>query len=320
MLLLATVVWAVATDHYNVTSVEKLFAENAGVQGVFAACTVTYMVLLAAVFFYHSLSFSRVFIAISGVALLLLALLMRVIFRILVSRGIERGHATRVLIIGADSFARRTAARLSHTPVPRCQIAGFVRLPGQPATGNAGATYEFTDVVHLKGIDDIVIALPPERWSDIPKAMALVDRLSVSVRVVVDLGRGLAIRDQMFKIGRLTLVNLGANPVDDVYYLILKRAFDIVFSLAAIGITLPLLLLVALAIRNDSAGPILFAQERVGLNGRPFRMYKFRTMGCHSAQESETRWTTKNDSRCTRLGKLLRRTSLDELPQFFNVL
>jgi exopolysaccharide biosynthesis polyprenyl glycosylphosphotransferase len=130
----------------------------------------------------------------------------------------------------------------------------------------------------------------------------------------------LAIRDQTLKIGRLTLVNLGANPVDDVYYLILKRAFDIVFSLAAIGIASPLLLLVAMAIRMDSAGPILFVQERVGLNGRPFRMYKFRTMSCHSAQESETRWTTKNDARCTRLGKLLRRTSLDELPQFFNVL
>ncbi len=320
LLLLATVVWAAAADHYGVASVEKLYVENTGVQGAFAACSVTYMVLLAAVFFYHSLSFSRVFIAISGVALLLLALLMRVLFRHLVSRGLDRGPATRVLIIGADHFARRAAARLSHAPVPRCQIIGFVRLPEQQIVGNVGATYEFADVPNLKGIDDIVIALPPERWSDIPKAMVFLDRLSVSVRVVVDLGRGLPIRNQMFKIGRLTLVDLGASPVDDVYYLVLKRAFDIVFSITAIMIAGPLMLLTALAIRIDSAGPIFFVQERVGLNGRSFRMYKFRTMSCHDPQESETRWTTKNDARCTRLGRLLRRLSLDELPQFFNVL
>jgi exopolysaccharide biosynthesis polyprenyl glycosylphosphotransferase len=320
LLLLATVVWAIAADHYNVSSVEKLFVENTGALGALAACAVTYLVLLAAVFFYHQLTFSRVFIAISGIALLVLALLLRLLFRKVVTHGFGHTSSRRVLIVGSDSFARRAAARLSHAPVPHCQIVGFVRLPGQPAAGNGAVSYEFTDLAKPQGIDDIVIALPPERWSDIPKMTGFLDRLPVSVRLVVDLGRGLPIRNQMFRIGRMTLVDLAATPADEVYYLILKRSFDIVFSALALALTSPALLLVALAIRLNSEGPIFFAQERVGLNGQPFRMYKFRTMKCNDAREAETRWTTRSDSRCTRLGKLLRRTSIDELPQFFNVL
>jgi lipopolysaccharide/colanic/teichoic acid biosynthesis glycosyltransferase len=82
----------------------------------------------------------------------------------------------------------------------------------------------------------------------------------------------------------------------------------------------PLMLLIAVAIRLTSPGPILFVQERVGLNGRPFRVYKFRTMSADNPGESGTRGTTNNDPRRTRLGAYLRATNLDELPQFFNVL
>jgi exopolysaccharide biosynthesis polyprenyl glycosylphosphotransferase len=80
------------------------------------------------------------------------------------------------------------------------------------------------------------------------------------------------------------------------------------------------MLLIAVAIRLTSRGPVLFAQERVGLNGRPFRIYKFRTMSTGNPTEGDTRWTTSDDPRRTKLGALLRATNLDELPQFFNVL
>src|SRR5260370_3677959 len=100
----------------------------------------------------------------------------------------------------------------------------------------------------------------------------------------------------------------------------LKRGFDIAFYLLAIVITGPLMLVLTAAIWLTSPGSILFVQERVGLNGQTFKMYKFRTMAVTSSTESDTRWTTANDPRRTRLGTFLRRSSLDELPQFFNVL
>src|SRR5262249_7594948 len=118
----------------------------------------------------------------------------------------------------------------------------------------------------------------------------------------------------------LFLLDLRATPAESVVYLILKRGFDVLFSTFALIITGPLMSLIGLAIHITSPGPIFFTQERVGLNGKKFRMYKFRTMNVSETSESDTRWTTQHDPRRTRLGAFLRRSNLDELPQFFNVL
>ena len=116
------------------------------------------------------------------------------------------------------------------------------------------------------------------------------------------------------------MLDLASTPAESPYYFVFKRAFDIVFSLAAVVFTGPLMLLIAGLIKATSRGPVLFRQERVGLNGRPFSMYKFRTMRETAKVESDTRWTTADDDRRTPLGAFLRKSSLDELPQFFNVL
>jgi exopolysaccharide biosynthesis polyprenyl glycosylphosphotransferase len=100
----------------------------------------------------------------------------------------------------------------------------------------------------------------------------------------------------------------------------LKRAFDICCSFSVLLLASPLLALIATLIKCTSRGPVLFVQERVGLNGKSFRMYKFRTMRASEKLESDRRWTTEGDSRRTVFGTFLRRTSLDELPQFINVL
>jgi exopolysaccharide biosynthesis polyprenyl glycosylphosphotransferase len=100
----------------------------------------------------------------------------------------------------------------------------------------------------------------------------------------------------------------------------LKRAFDIVFSLSVLILAAPVFGLIALAVRLNSPGPIFFIQERVGLNGQLFRMFKFRTMDVSTEADSDTRWTVKDDPRRTKIGSVLRKTGLDELPQFVNVL
>src|SRR5262249_51608435 len=133
-------------------------------------------------------------------------------------------------------------------------------------------------------------------------------------------GDGVFIREQLFDVGGLFLLDLRATPAESVVYLVLKRGFDILFSTFALILTAPLTLLVALSIRITSPGPIFFTQERVGLNGKKFRMYKFRTMKVAETSESDTHWTTADDPRRTRLGAFLRRSNFDELPQFFNVL
>lgn len=109
-------------------------------------------------------------------------------------------------------------------------------------------------------------------------------------------------------------------PYESPGYTIFKRGFDIAFSAAVLLLAAPLMLVIALAIKLGSPGPVLFRQSRVGLNGRTFGMLKFRTMRVSSAAESDTAWTRAGDPRCTMVGRFLRRSSLDELPQFLNVL
>ena len=103
-------------------------------------------------------------------------------------------------------------------------------------------------------------------------------------------------------------------------YLPVKRALDVLLSGCGIVVLSPVLLGVALAVKLESPGPILFKQERVGLNKKPFYMYKFRSMAMQSAAEEKKGWTVRNDPRVTGIGKILRRTSIDELPQLFNIL
>jgi Undecaprenyl-phosphate glucose phosphotransferase len=321
LLLLTTVVWAIAAEHYDVTSPEKLFVENTGARGAFAACAVTYMVLFTAAFYYRDVSFSRVFFAVSGLTLLLGAVVMRAVFRRLVRRGaLSRGAPIRVLIIGADKFARRAAARLARSAMPRCTIVGFVRLPQQQITADADNIYELADLTRVDGVEEIVVALPPELWPEIPRVMLTLGRLSVPVRAIIDVWRGFVVRDRFFQIGRLNILDLGSSSVDTLNYVLLKRAFDIVFSLFIMVVMSPVMLLIAVAVRLSSPGPVLFVQDRIGLNGKIFRMYKFRTMTMAETAESDTRHTTRHDSRCTRVGAMLRASSLDELPQFFNVI
>jgi exopolysaccharide biosynthesis polyprenyl glycosylphosphotransferase len=110
------------------------------------------------------------------------------------------------------------------------------------------------------------------------------------------------------------------SPLDNQFNTCAKRCFDIVFSAAAIALTLPLMIVIAIVIRATSRGPVLFRQERIGKDNNPFIMYKFRTMVVSDESTACTRWTIRDDPRVTKLGAFLRKTSLDEIPQFLNVI
>jgi exopolysaccharide biosynthesis polyprenyl glycosylphosphotransferase len=146
------------------------------------------------------------------------------------------------------------------------------------------------------------------------------EKLCVPTRVVIDLGDGVGIRDRLIDLGGIHMLDLRPTLAESGPYLVPKRIFDIGFSIFVLLLTSPLMLLVALAIKLESPGPVFFAQDRVGLNGRIFRMLKFRTMKALTPGQPEWGWTTPGDPRCTRVGSILRKLNVDELPQFFNVL
>jgi Undecaprenyl-phosphate glucose phosphotransferase len=324
LLVCTTVVWAIAADHYKLTQVNQLFASHGKARQVAFACLATYAVVLTTIFFYRESSFSRLFIALSAPALFVLALAARFIFRLFLTRG-NRGaqRSIRILIIGVDEYADSTARSLLAGQVMPCKIVGFVRLPGQETHVSGAPVHEMSDIQKLainNGIDDIVVALPPARFAELQEIFSLLEILCAPVRATLDFGKGIVVQPRLLNFGGMVMLDLQSTSAESVAYTVFKRVFDVVFSAIVILLTAPILLAIAIVIRLTSPGPVLFIQERVGLNGELFRMYKFRTMRVCKKNESDTRWTTPEDPRRTRFGAFLRRTSLDELPQFFNVL
>ena len=256
-------------------------------------------------------------------ALLVLTLVLHAAFRILCRSRADLAKPTRLLIIGADQFACTAAARLQRLKFAHCEVAGFVRLPGQEVCVTGHRVYEIEQLAVLNsghGIDEAVIAIHPAQFSEIPQIILALNHLCLPARAIVDLGEGVVVREKLFQLGNIQMLDLMSTPAELLDYALLKRAFDACFSFSVLLLASPLLALIAALVKCTSRGPVFFVQERVGLNGKPFRMYKFRTMQTSAQSDSDKRWTTEGDSRRTPFGTLLRKTSLDELPQFINVL
>jgi Undecaprenyl-phosphate glucose phosphotransferase len=323
LLLLTTILWAIIVEHYELASIENHFFAKGRVRRTLVACLATYTAILAMTFFYRETSFSRVFIWLSGLSLLLLSLGVQTLFRWAWLRGsIHRNVGTNALIVGADDFAVRVAESLLSDRLTPCSIKGYVKLPNQTCAVKDFPVYELSQIPELaigNGIADVVLALPPELLGDLPAIRRQLSPLCAPMRLVLDIGEPLDTRQRVFSVGDLLMLDLHGTPAESVLYIILKRAFDLMFSTCVLILTSPVFFIIATAVRFSSPGPIFFVQERVGLNGKLFRMFKFRTM-VYLPGEAFTRFTLKDDPRCTRVGRILRKTSLDELPQFFNVL
>lgn len=323
ILVVSSIVWAVMAEHYRVTNVDELFRERTGVRNTWSAALATTLVLLGALYFMRDTIFPRaLFVSVIAV-LAVLTLVVHAFFRLLARTKLWPGRPVQLLVVGADQFAADAAVRLHGIAMAPCQVVGYVRLPGQEVTVESSAIFELDNLSELhpgRGIDEVVMAIHPAQFSQIPKIIKALEKLCVPARAIVDLGEGIVVRERLFQLGRLQMLDLTTTPADLPDYILLKRVFDVCFSATVLVLAAPFMGLIALLIRLTSPGPIFFVQERIGLNGIPFRMYKFRTMNTVSPSESDTCWTVKDDSRRGHLGRFLRKTSLDELPQFINVL
>ena len=321
-ILFGTFVWAFVAEIYHVTSFDELFRERTGARAAWSACIATSCVLLAILFFGRNVVLPRGLLVCAIAVLLILTVFVHAIFRIIWKSRVHLARPSRLLIVGADEFARGAAARLRRLSFSPCEVVGYVRIPGQEVCTLDQRVYELDQLGSMNlrhGIDEAVIAVHPAQLPLIPKIVPALNHLCLPVRAIVDLGEGIVVRDKLFQLGNLQMLDLTSTPVESLDYAVLKRVFDITFSSLVLLVTAPIFGLVALLVRLSSPGPIFFNQERVGLNGKSFRMYKFRTMRQAPVAESDTLWTTNGDSRRTPIGAFLRQTSLDELPQFINV-
>jgi Undecaprenyl-phosphate glucose phosphotransferase len=322
-ILFGVFVWVFVAEHYRVTSFDEIFRERTGARAAWSACIATSFVLLATLYFSRDDVFPRGLLICDILTLFILTVSLHAIFRHLYRSRARLAKPVRLLVVGADEFASNAAARLQRLSFAPCEIAGYVRLPGQEVCVTDHRIYDLEQLGILNsehGIDEAVIAIHPAQFSLIPKIIKELEHLCLPTRALVDLGEGIVVREKLFQLGNIQMLDLTSTPTESLDYALLKRAFDVCFSAVVLILTSPLLALIALITRLTSPGPVFFVQERVGLNGKPFRMYKFRTMRTGLKSESDTLWTKAEDPRRTVFGSLLRKASLDELPQFINVL
>jgi exopolysaccharide biosynthesis polyprenyl glycosylphosphotransferase len=229
-------------------------------------------------------------------------------------------------------MAREVVEAVEANPQWGLAFAGFIRVDGRHGWGQGpslGTVAELGRTLEEEVLDVVVFAVPRERLGEVERAVQLCEEQGVEVRISLDILR--------FGPGRMRIADMDGVPMlaftrtpSDALALGVKRVFDVVISAAVLVLLSPLLAAVALAIRLDSPGPVLFRQRRIGQRGRVFEMVKFRSMS-RDAEAGLEALRARNemsgpvfkiakDPRVTRVGRFLRRTSLDEVPQFWNVL
>ncbi|MGZ3712715.1 MAG: undecaprenyl-phosphate glucose phosphotransferase, partial [Bdellovibrionota bacterium] len=266
--------------------------------------------------------FSRVVIAyfalIAGAYLLLSRLILRNILRNLVTKGFR---TRQVLVVGTGLSARAVVDRMRRMPELGFHVRGYLSADGLPdPTLKSPVLGRYDEIAaKLSGIDEIIVALPraeAERQDEILRALG--DAVQ-NVQLVPDLYEYIVVGCNVENFDELPVLALNESPIDPMGAF-WKRCFDFTLSSAALLVLSPLFLLIALAVKLTIRGPIFYGQERIGMDGTTFQMWKFRSMILDAEKETGAVWAKKGDDRRTPIGAFLRSTSLDELPQFWNVL
>ena len=234
-------------------------------------------------------------------------------------RRLRDGGGAKALIVGSGHSARRLDRALRRNAWFGINAVGFVDdAASAPGIVPLGAISELPQLLEQTGSSYVFIALPLERAGETKRVLALLTNVLVDIRIVPDLPRFLPVTMEARTVEGLPVLAL--QPVAHGFAsVVAKRIMDVAASAAALVVLAPLLLALAALVKLTSKGPILYVQERMGLNGRRFGMLKFRSMRT-DAEAAGPKWASAGDDRRTPIGALLRRTSLDELPQLWNVL
>lgn len=293
--------------------------------GLFKAWLLASMGLVTVTYFFQPVRYSRLVLGLFFVLSLTLLVLARYVFRRALQAIRRRGYNSKdVLVVGAGALGRRVLGTLQDHRELGFRVVGVLtrhaekvgsELDGAPIVGELE---DLGEVMASRRIDQVVIALPLEEQGALRGMMAVLSESTADVKIVPDLVQYVTLSGGVEEFGGLPLLSLQQGPLEG-WNGVMKRLFDVIFSSLALIVSLPAMLCCAVAVKLTSPGPVLYAQERVGLDGRRFRALKFRTMVA-DAEAGGARMASPADPRTTSIGGFLRRLSLDELPQLWNIL
>ena len=242
-------------------------------------------------------------------------------YRVLKGFGLHKA-----IVVGTGERARSIVEDIHRNRTTGLQVVGYLR-PDNSVSGEVavpseeilGDISQLSDQLSTLGAQDVIVALEAGQNEQIIKVIDQITIPDVSVKILPDFYQMIIGLNRTNQIFGLPLIDVMPDPMPS-WEKGTKRIFDLVFSIVILIIATPIMVIVAMLIRLTSSGPAIFAQERVGRFGKPYTMYKFRTMKQNAEVETGPVWAKENDPRITPLGKWLRKTRIDELPQLFNVI
>jgi Undecaprenyl-phosphate glucose phosphotransferase len=250
--------------------------------------------------------------------------------RILLRRSLQsirkKGYNVKhILLVGYSRAAEEYVNRIMENPQWGYAVSGFLDDHVPVGTLYKGIPVKATiealpEMLEKNDWDEVAITLSLRDYDYLGEIVGICEKSGVHTKFIPDYNSLIPTRPYTEDLMGLPVINIRYVPLTNTGNAFIKRAADIFGSLFGILITSPIMLFCAIMVKLTSPGPIIFKQERVGLHNKPFYMYKFRSMAQQAPSEEKKAWTTKDDPRVTRFGRIMRKTSLDELPQLFNIL
>jgi exopolysaccharide biosynthesis polyprenyl glycosylphosphotransferase len=283
------------------------------------------LVVMAGAFFYRAFSYSRVVFGIIGVTTVVFVSIGRFVIMKFEQWRYSKGYdLKRVIIVGTSNAANKVFQSLTFHRSLGYKALGYCSINGSTEEAMVhvpclGSMSSVPDLVKSHNIDVVLIALNEEEHSYLHNLVRDCQGLNVEMMMVPDILELMTSLVQIKHIEGIPFLGI-KSPALSTWNFIMKRTFDLVFASSILFISSPLLLIIAILIKLDSKGPIIYFQERIGLNGEVFRVFKFRSMRTDAEHATGPVWSKKHDARATPIGKILRRLSLDELPQLINVI
>ncbi|HBG47849.1 MAG TPA: undecaprenyl-phosphate glucose phosphotransferase [Deltaproteobacteria bacterium] len=318
-------IWAVVFKWFGLYRPKRTDSQ-AEIFDLVKACAASMLFFIAFTFFAKQYEYSRLvfvfFTVINIAALSVERLLFRKALKLIRRKGYNLRYA---VIVGTGAPARMVLDRLESHPEVGIKVEGLISADEAQKGRLVAGVRVVADLDGIRGfikerrIDIVFIALSWDEHSLVEEAIKGIGDEAVDIKVIPDIARFITLRAGVEEFEGMPILNLQGSPLYG-WNMILKRAFDITFSLMAIAFLGPLMLAVLALIKATSPGPALYRQERMGIGGDTFQILKFRTMRPDAEKETGAVWARKGDPRRTVLGAALRGTSLDELPQLFNVL
>jgi Undecaprenyl-phosphate glucose phosphotransferase len=325
LLAIIVVIWAVVFRSFDLYKPRRLGSHWKEITDIAKAFSLALVVFLAVSFLLRKFELSRLsllyFWIMSIAALSLSRSCFRGLLRLMRRKGLNQRHG---VLVGSGSVASHLIENLRRHPELGIKLVGTLAAPkavapphtSLPVLGEFGALKR---IIADQGLDIVFIALSNEEQEDLESILSGLSDEMVDVKIVPDLFRFITVSGGVDEIDGLPMVTLRGSPLYG-WNSVAKRSMDAILSLIVIILSSPLMAFVAFLIKLSSPGPVFYVQERMGLDGKTFKMLKFRSMKVDAEEKTGPVWAQSDDPRRTRIGTILRRTNMDELPQMFNVL